>query len=87
MEQDNLTVDVGRLVETCTTAILEYHIDIVKGGNTELRDAAIVKMTALVSLAFDMAPTSEAPLDVDDTISKLRCAMHVLATGRDRPKS
>jgi hypothetical protein len=71
--------DVARLAETCTAAILEYHLDIMKGGDAELRDAVIVKMTALVSLAFDLAPTPEAPVDVDDAINKLRCAMHVLA--------
>jgi hypothetical protein len=62
-----------------TEMMLAHHEVLLRGGDIETRDAVIVKMVALLALAFGIPPVEGQELDVDDCIAKLKHALTILS--------
>ena len=61
-----------------TNDLADYHAEQLH-GDEHIRNMVIIKMVALVTLAFDIPPTSDDPtIDYDDCIDRLRGAIRVL---------
>jgi hypothetical protein len=77
--------DAQRLVG----GLMRRHAKLLAGDDTDARNAVIIKMIALVALAFDIPPIrGEDNLDVDEVLEKLRRALTVIAVKetKDRPR-
>ena len=71
-----------------TDALCEHHLEQLRAAadDDELRDAIVIKLTALTALAFDLPPTRGMPLDTDEALEKLRGAIAVIARSKRRAR-
>jgi hypothetical protein len=60
------------------SALINYHRSQLTSGNKALADAVMVKVVALLVLAFDAPAVRGGPVDYDDALAKLRAAINVI---------
>jgi hypothetical protein len=72
---DTRTRDAQQLVG----ALMRHHAALLTGRDSEAYDAVVVKMVALIALAFGIPPADSEELDIDDVIERLRRALDVIA--------
>jgi hypothetical protein len=68
--------------------LCQYHAALLRGQDQEVKSAVIIKMVALTALAFGIAPTEDAAVDIDEQLEKLRMALTIIAQAEwpdDRP--
>ena len=67
-------------IKMFTDSICEHHAAALHENET-LRDAVIIKMIALLTLAYDIPPTSDDETwNLDEVLAKLKRAIEVLRT-------
>jgi hypothetical protein len=69
----------SRHAQQLVNGLMLHHAALLTGPDMEARNAVVVKMVALVALAFGIPPDDQDELDVDDAIDRLRIALDVIA--------
>lgn len=60
-------------------SLMRHHAELLSRNDAEARAAVVVKMVALIALAFGIPPTENDGFDIDEIIEKLRGALAVIA--------
>jgi hypothetical protein len=61
-----------------TASMIRHHKTQLASKDEEIRNAVIVKMVALVSLAFGIPPIRGESLDANEAMAKLKIALEIL---------
>ena len=72
-------MDDGERAKIFAELLCDHHTALLHGDDQRMKEAVIVKMVALVALAFSIPPVDDEPLDIEDTIGKLLAALAQIA--------
>lgn len=67
-----------QLPDIFADCLITHHAELLEGDDKTIRDAVIVKIVALLALGFDIPPVDGQPVDMEESIQKLRAALITL---------